>query len=51
MSTGTILSGIGHAVLILWVLLGDWLFAAQNTPEIAVTTMTMMTGFRIAIEP
>ncbi len=43
-STGTILSGIGHAVLILWVILGDWLFAAQDTPEIAVTTMTMMTS-------
>jgi hypothetical protein len=43
-STGTILSGIGHAALILWVILGDWLFAAQDTPEIAVTTMTMMTS-------
>jgi hypothetical protein len=36
--TGTVVSAIGHAGLILWVLVGDWLFAAERPPE----TITMV---------
>jgi hypothetical protein len=43
-NSGTIFSGIGHAGLILWVLLGDWLFAPQPNAEIAVTQVSMMTS-------
>jgi hypothetical protein len=35
--TGTVVSAIGHAGVILWVLVGDWLFAADRPPE----TITM----------
>jgi hypothetical protein len=38
-NAGTILSGTGHAALLLWVVLGDWLFSAQNIPPIPVMTV------------
>ena len=44
MNTGTIFSGIGHAGLILWVLVGDWLFPATPTEEIIVTSVSMVTS-------
>lgn len=43
LSTGTVLSGIGHAGAILWVVLGDWLFAADPAPEIIATQVSIMT--------
>jgi hypothetical protein len=44
MQTGTILSGIGHAGLILWVLVGDWLFASKPVDEVMVTSVSLMTS-------
>ncbi|MCX7288422.1 MAG: hypothetical protein NTW20_12930 [Rhodobacterales bacterium] len=44
MQTGTIFSGIGHAGLILWVLVGDWLFAPDPAQETMVTQVSMMTS-------
>ncbi len=41
--TGTLLSGIGHAGLILWVILGDWLFSPAPTEDVIVTQVSMMT--------
>jgi hypothetical protein len=43
MQTGTIFSGIGHAGLILWVLVGDWLFTREPAEEIIVTSVSMIT--------
>jgi hypothetical protein len=37
--TGTIISASGHVGLILWVLLGDWLFTAHEPVEIETTTV------------
>lgn len=44
MQTGTILSGAGHAALILWVILGDWLFASRPNPPVQVTEVSLMTS-------
>ncbi len=44
MSTGTITSGVGHAALILWVVLGDWLFSPQPAPEIAVAQVSLVSS-------
>jgi hypothetical protein len=48
MNTGSILSGIGHAGLILWVILGDWLFQAQESPPVAVTDVSIMSEAEFA---
>ena len=42
MSKGVIISGIGHVGLILWAILGGWLFAAHETPEIQVVEVSMI---------
>lgn len=42
MDTGTIISGVGHAGLILWVLLGDWLFQPQDMPALAATEVSLL---------
>lgn len=42
MDTGTIISGVGHAGLILWVLMGDWLFQPQDQPVIAATEVSLL---------
>ena len=42
MDTGTIISGVGHAGLILWVLMGDWLFQPQDQPAIAATEVSLL---------
>ena len=44
MNTGTIFSGIGHAGLILWVLVGDWLFPARPADEIIVKNKFVAIG-------
>lgn len=44
MQTGTIYSGIGHAGVILWVLVGDWLFAPKPVDEVIVTQVSMLTS-------
>jgi hypothetical protein len=48
MQTGTIYSGIGHAGLILWVLVGDWLFPARPPEEIIATQVSLMTSEEFA---
>jgi hypothetical protein len=44
MSTGTAISGAGHAAVILWVVLGDWLFAPDPAPEIAVAQVSLVSA-------
>jgi hypothetical protein len=48
MQTGTIFSGIGHAGLILWVLVGDWLFPARPPEEIIATQVSLITSDEFA---
>ena len=48
MDRGTIISGIGHLGLILWVVLGDWLFAPKDMPEIAVAEVSMISEAEFA---
>ena len=42
MNKGLIISGAGHLGLILWALLGGWLFAAQEVPEIKVADVSLI---------
>lgn len=44
MEKGQIISGIAHAGVILWVVLGDWLFRTDTLPEIQVAEVTLMTN-------
>ena len=44
MEKGQIISGIAHAGVILWVILGDWLFRADTLPEIEVAEVSLMSG-------
>lgn len=44
MEKGQIISGVAHAGVILWVILGDWLFRAPTLPEIQVAEVSLMTG-------
>lgn len=44
MQTGTIISGTGHAALILWVVLGDWLFSAQDVPPVQVAEVSLISS-------
>jgi hypothetical protein len=42
MDTGTIISGIGHAGVILWVLFGGILFSPKDAPEMAATDVSLL---------
>lgn len=42
MQKGTLISGAGHAALILWVVLGDWLFAPQDAPPVQVAEVSLI---------
>jgi len=42
--TGTIISGVGHVALILWVVLGDWLFTRKDAPAVQVAEVSLMTS-------
>jgi hypothetical protein len=44
MEKGQIISGIAHAGVILWVVLGDWLFRADTLPEIEVAEVSLMSS-------
>lgn len=44
MEKGQIISGVAHAGVILWVILGDWLFRADTLPEIEVAEVSLMSG-------
>jgi hypothetical protein len=46
--TGTVVSAIGHIGVILWVLVGDWLFAADAAPEPIVMTVSTLTSAEFA---
>ncbi|GHC47989.1 cell envelope biogenesis protein TolA [Neogemmobacter tilapiae] len=48
MRTGTIISASGHVGLILWVLLGDWLFTAHEPVEIQMTDVSVMSSEEFA---
>ena len=48
LSKGTIYSGIGHAGLLLWVVVGDFFFAHTPPEVIEVTTVSMMTSDEFA---
>lgn len=44
MQTGTIISGAGHAALILWVILGDWLFTSRDAPPVQVAEVSLISS-------
>ena len=48
MNTGTTISGIGHAVLILWVLFGGLFMTPEDIPAPAVTEVSLVTGAEFA---
>lgn len=48
MNTGQVISGIGHAGLILWALIGGLFFPHDDAPEVAVTEVSLMSGAEFA---
>lgn len=44
MNQGVIISGTGHAGLILWVLLGGFFAAPENLPDVAVTEVSLLSS-------
>jgi hypothetical protein len=48
MSTGTITSGLGHGALIVWLLLGDWLFSPPEPAELTTISTSMVTEAEFA---
>lgn len=44
MEKGQIISGVAHAGVILWVILGDWLMRTDTLPEIQVAEVTLMSS-------
>jgi hypothetical protein len=44
MYTGQITSGVGHGVLILWLLLGDWLFSPPPPEELQVVSGSLISS-------
>ena len=48
LQSGTLYSGIGHAGVLLWVLLGDWLFAPEPPQEIISTQVSMISEAEFA---
>ena len=40
--TGTIVSGALHAALLLWVILGDWLFMSKDLPPVEIAEVSIM---------
>lgn len=44
MEKGQIISGVAHAGVILWVVLGDWLFRADTLPEMQVAEVSLMSS-------
>ena len=42
--TGTVISAIGHLGVVLWVLVGDWLFTDAPAQEVIVTSVSMITS-------
>jgi hypothetical protein len=48
MSTGTITSGLGHGALIVWLLLGDWLFSPPEPEKLTTISTSMVTEAEFA---
>lgn len=44
MNTGLIISGAGHAGLILWVLVGGFFHPSRDVPEVAVTSVSLLSA-------
>ncbi len=44
MNKGVIISGIGHVGLILWALLGGWLFTDHTIPEIKIVDVSFISS-------
>lgn len=44
MDRGNIASGVGHGVLILWVAMGDWLFAPADMPAPVVAQVSLISS-------
>lgn len=44
MQTGTVISGAGHAALVLWVILGDWLFARNEPAAVEVAEVSLISS-------
>jgi hypothetical protein len=44
MNTGQIISGAGHAGLILWVLVGGFFHPSRDVPEVAVTSVSLLSA-------
>jgi hypothetical protein len=42
--TGTVVSAVGHLGVILWALVGDWLFTQDPAQEVIVTSVSMITS-------
>ena len=43
MDRGTTISGIGHAAVVVWVALGDWLFAPSVPPPMQAASVSLIT--------
>jgi hypothetical protein len=46
--TGTVVSAIGHLGLVLWVLVGDWLFTDAPAEDVIVTSVSMISAEEFA---
>ncbi len=44
MTKGQIVSAIGHFCLLLWAVLGDWLFAPKDMPDVEVASVSLMSS-------
>ncbi len=44
MTTGQIVSAAGHLCLLLWAVMGDWLFSPSDMPEVTVAEVSLMTS-------
>lgn len=44
MERGQIISGVAHAGVILWVVLGDWFFRADTLPEMEVAEVSLLSA-------
>ena len=48
---GVWISGVGHTVLVLWAIIGGALFAADDSPPVAVIEAAKHWGTRIKLAP
>jgi hypothetical protein len=48
MERSQVISGVGHAAVVLWVVLGDWLFAPTELPPPAAVQVSMVTSDELA---